>query len=817
MSLNHINYIQITPQNKIQLLLGTNGSGKSSILTQITPLPANHQDYHKGGYKVIELIHNNSRYILKSLFNEDGNKYHFIKDDIELNDGLKATTFTELVRQEFRITQEIQDVMTGSQTFTRMEVGQRRNWFTKISDADYTYAIKYFSRLKEQHRDMTGAIKLHQSRLVQESEKLLTPELEDKYRKEIIIFNDLLVKLLDNKTPTRVSKLELNKSIESLESELMQLVSKVKQSKSNFPNNEGFLSKEAIEDQIIEQKAKLRSLESEIETIATSIENQDKTLQVLKDSNLGSIDDIDSSIDTQLNNVANLKMQNRLGLVFTDPTIAYQALQSVSDNLIQLASELTVNVDRQYSRDSYASALERLKTLETARDQMLLAINDLVAKRKQLEHYKEHNQVECPKCSHVWHQGYEEAQYQSTLGQLGLLEAKRETVLNSIVDQQNLIERMRSYLEMYRTYVQLSRAWSALNPLWEYLTQTDTIFKEPNKLTQIVETLKGDLLVAMQLEVASKTLKDSLTLKESLQQSQETSISSLLEHSVELHHRLYTKNQELQGTKFLLGQFNTYKESIELISKATLEIEILIKQRESKTEDLITVAKMESLNDAIQLVQMELYDREQMIAKIDIQRAVIMNIQLQILELKEKSEVLKIAITELSPSQGLIAKGLTGFINHFVAQINNFIKKIWLYPMELIAIVPDEEDGVDLDYKFSVRVNDDSVIPDISRGSAGMREVIDLAFKVVSMQYLGLEKAPLILDEFGVQLDSAHRQSAHFAINNLINTMDFSQIFMVSHYESAYGSLKNADICVLHPSNINIPKDLVYNRNCKIS
>jgi ABC-type nitrate/sulfonate/bicarbonate transport system ATPase subunit len=85
------------------------------------------------------------------------------------------------------------------------------------------------------------------------------------------------------------------------------------------------------------------------------------------------------------------------------------------------------------------------------------------------------------------------------------------------------------------------------------------------------------------------------------------------------------------------------------------------------------------------------------------------------------------------------------------------------------------------------------------------------------MSYLGLEKAPLVLDELGAKLDSAHRQSVQFEITNLITTSNFSQVFMVSHYENAYGSLNNADICVLHPSNINIPKNMAYNTHVKMS
>lgn len=48
MLLRSINHITITPKSKIQIILGTNSSGKSSLLKELSPLPANPSDYLKG-------------------------------------------------------------------------------------------------------------------------------------------------------------------------------------------------------------------------------------------------------------------------------------------------------------------------------------------------------------------------------------------------------------------------------------------------------------------------------------------------------------------------------------------------------------------------------------------------------------------------------------------------------------------------------------------------------------------------------------------------------------------------------------------------
>lgn len=820
LALSHIDYLEINPQNKIQLILGTNGSGKSSVLSQLTPLPASHQDYHKGGYKIVEILHNNSHYELKNLFEIDKNRFHFIKDGVELNDGLTASTFTELVRQEFKITADIQAMLCGNTVFHLMPIDKRRTWFTKISDSDFTYAIAYYNKLRERHRDMVGSIKMQQSRLVQESEKLLTPEMEETYRYEISLFQELLQHYLDLKSPIRVQRDVLQRQALDIETKMVGLTQSFRNAHRDFPNLEGFESGEAIDEAIITLRGRQTYLESEVSTTVEKIDQQDKVLATLKESEISSVTDIDITIDTLLQESKDLSSQIRLGLIFDDVDKAQQALNTVIDKLLFISSELVENVDRKYTRDTYIAALDVSKQLDTEFIQLQGLKNETALKRKELEHYKAHNQIECPKCKHAWFKGYSEDTYQATLRQETLLNEHEAILTAKIEAQNNLIQVIRGYLERYREYVQVSNAWSDLTPLWNYLSLNSIVFDQPKKIPTIIETLKGDLQVLLKQEQVKKRLSETLALKKTLVDNQEANVASFIQHTEELHEKLHNLNAELQQVRQQSSKLQSYKVTLKNMNAVTIELESLVRTRETLSSEMVNAVKMETLNSVIQQVHMELTDREQTIAKQDIQRAIIMNIQLNLKELTEKSELLKIAIDELSPTEGLIAKGLTGFINHFLAQMNHFIKKIWLYPMELVPIIPSEDNGVDLDYKFQVRINDDpdpsNLVPDISKGSAGMKEIIDLAFKVVNMMYLGLEKAPLVLDEFGARLDAAHRQSAQAGISNIINSSNFSQIFMVSHYENAYGSLTNADICVLHASNIKLPNDLAYNKHVKL-
>ena len=90
LSLNHIDSLEYTPVAKTQVIIGTNGSGKSSLLYELSPMPSHHRMYDHG-YKQITIEHKGSTYVLTSDFTK-GKSHSFIKDGIELNPGVGTYT-----------------------------------------------------------------------------------------------------------------------------------------------------------------------------------------------------------------------------------------------------------------------------------------------------------------------------------------------------------------------------------------------------------------------------------------------------------------------------------------------------------------------------------------------------------------------------------------------------------------------------------------------------------------------------------------------------------------------------------------------------
>lgn len=789
----------------------------SSLIKELSPLPGLPAEFKKDGYKYIEILHNQSHYCLRSVFASTGNRFSFIKDDVELNPGGTVTVYRDLVKREFNITPEIHDLLCGFHSFHRMSIAERRSWFTKISDCDYNYAITYYNKLKEQFRDIQGGIKLNQSRLVQESEKLLSPAEEDQLREEIKHLRTVLQLLLDCKTPLAESRFELNQGLEDNENTLDRLSREMIAYRKRFLNWEGFQSVSDIDHAIITHQARVNSLSLKVDELCHKIEADQNKYTALEKTNLDSLNDLDTHLDFLLTAIHDEKQKIQIAIQFDQPKDALQALITVKANLIDIFTHIPPDENKRMTRENYESLL-RLKTekttgLKTSED----ALSEFIRQQKDLEHARDHNQVECPKCQYTWLQGYDEAIYRTVLKSIELEGIKIERFKTSLAELDVQLEEMREYNLLVKQYKAVVSNWEILNPLWQYLTSLKTIAQNPKTVLTVLQDIEMDLSSHVRLYELSKQLEDTLAIKDLTEKDQAMDFHSL-KTSIESNNReLYQANKSIQYSKAYVERLNEYRDislKMEILSE---EIARVLKDTENQRDRLIDIYRQEALGDVIQLVRLDVARKEQLLSRIDIQKALVDDIGQQITTLTDKSDVLKIAVQELSPTEGLIAKGLAGFINHFVSQMNSFIKKIWLYPLELIPISPDKENELELDYKFAVKVNDQTIIPDITRGSSAMREVIDLAFRVISMQYLDLQEAPLFLDELGSSFDKAHRDNIKHLMHNLTISSSFSQIFIISHYEEMYGSFKNSDIAVLCPSNISEIENSVVNTHVIIN
>lgn len=90
-------------------------------------------------------------------------------------------------------------------------------------------------------------------------------------------------------------------------------------------------------------------------------------------------------------------------------------------------------------------------------------------------------------------------------------------------------------------------------------------------------------------------------------------------------------------------------------------------------------------------------------------------------------------------------------------------------------------------------------------------EIVNLAFKLTGMLYLGLTDYPLYLDELGAAFDEQHRINVMNFVKQLMEVNQHSQMFLISHYAASWGVFTGAQVLVLDGSNIAIPQE--YNKH----
>ena len=210
LALSGINEIIYTPESPYQLILGTNGCGKSSLLSQLSMMPAVAGDYHEGGRKIWKGFVNGNYYVLESTIGKKSARHSFkikyagVGDEVELNDGGTGQVQKELVFQHTGLPSEIEDVLLSrsiSSRFVNMSPAKRQEWFQVLSPVDIKEGMEVYQSFMARARQMT-AVHKHGTEQIPEVSKSLLPEAERlTLEQEIQQVRELLTTYLEAKIP----------------------------------------------------------------------------------------------------------------------------------------------------------------------------------------------------------------------------------------------------------------------------------------------------------------------------------------------------------------------------------------------------------------------------------------------------------------------------------------------------------------------------------------------------------------------------------------------------------------------------------------
>jgi len=390
LALTNLTTITLYPNRNMTILVGTGGIGKSSIVKEMSPIPADLKQYGKDGYKEIVIIHDSIRYTLRS--DKSTNKHFFYREKENLNIGGTRKQQTILVEKHFNYTQQIHDIVTGVKQFTTMSVSERKRWFISISNVDFTYSLKIYNKIKERNRDLVANIKLLNSKLATEKSSILSESELNKYKKDLTYLNSYLEHLLDSKQ-NGITTYTKDTSIESSVKELTKLLNLISRKHT-----------------ISELEKSIPLLERDIE-IATknSLKIKEKIDKIHKLEDIkytGDINSINNHIERIEKEINRIKDSIYLDIPFKSTETYLKSIIYIYPILTQHLTDL--NEYRRFynmDRDEYNIAYKTLNALEKRYKQTIIERDNLVALDRRYEEDKRHI-VECDRCGNEVHVNY---------------------------------------------------------------------------------------------------------------------------------------------------------------------------------------------------------------------------------------------------------------------------------------------------------------------------------------------------------------------------------------------------------------------------
>jgi DNA repair exonuclease SbcCD ATPase subunit len=347
------------------------------------------------------------------------------------------------------------------------------------------------------------------------------------------------------------------------------------------------------------------------------------------------------------------------------------------------------------------------------------------------------------------------------------------------------------------------------------LAEKGVLTDAPESAVYRLQEIFTDLQLQIEMFEVERAYQEKLELLNSLKLVGSDDIKSVKEHLDALSEQVNHYTTQVQRYNNESARYTAELKRLQQFNATCERIRRIIRDKTALARTKRESIRRITYNQLVRDIQSELAVCEQRIGVAAQQKTIVSSLEKQVATYAANESVLAIVVKELSPTEGIIAEGMIGFMNGFIEQMNSIIRAVWSYKLEIQSCRMIDGETVDLDYKFPMRVQNaaSGLVSDVSKGSSGMLEIINLAFKIAAMRCLGLENAPLILDELGAAMDVQHKYETVQIIKALVEQRTFPQVFFISHDFAQYGGLANCQIALLNGINVVAPTGAQVNKH----
>lgn len=796
-ALNGKKSIKIFPETKIQMVLGTNGCGKSSLISLgFSPLAPDPSNFDDDGYWGVVFDHKGRTYKLEAWYKEK-NSYSFIVDGGEnLNKGRTITAHNDLVRIHFGYTKELHSLLTGQLRFTEMSAQQRQHWISRYATADFTYAFAKYKEWRTMYTKAKNAAEWVSDHLVEAKGRLMDVADVIEMRKRADELHETLDMLMREPKSGNgaLNDADLEWKIRSVNAEIDALLL------TEYPDIIDFRSQDDLNlrlDQLDviynECNGELRVHAERLSELETLKAKAQQMLQIDPDVLKLEIEQIRKELNALPAPVTGIHESLLMAApeVIIELRMATASLPPIRKTLGDVMKVSESILARKMKNNQYGGVLEDIS--------------------RQIQHIQNCESIACPSCNHMFKPGVEP-------GTLEELETRRQKghditqgldkELETLSDELDVVQETASAYEQMDI---LKNKYQARYPgLFSYLDQCGWTMLGRG-LAEKYAMYERDVH-SSGLRVKAQIRLDIVLDAISRFNHEGGEMSAVMEN--------YYKAKAAYETTFkYLTEIKTNKTEVNTIRTGMLDYERRVMAAEasydSLREELIKYCNHQGdvmVGDLIKKTKQSIGIVEYALAEQDGHETLVKDLEKQLVAASTQQVAMKKLVDAMCPKKGLLAEQITHQMNTVISVVNKIIQRVWGYPLYISPGAVDDDNGID--YKFPLTV-DKVTRDDIAQGSSSAKDVVDQAFRLAGYGCMKLTDYPLYLDEIGASFDETHRHNLIPLIKDLADDARFSQVLIISHALDSQTAFPSSQTIILDDRNLTYPHQ--YNQHVEFA
>lgn len=846
--------------NRVVIILGENGSGKTTIMSQLHPFANNgNTDQRsikelmiegKEAYKEIHFLDGHDKYEVKHFYTKSGSvKSYISKNGKELNPNGNVTSFLECLYDEFTLATDFLNLLrlgSNDSNFIKMSATERKKYTTSLLDDVKVYA-KLFKTVSDDLRalksvlknvaDKINKLKVYSLKELENEIHTLSNTLEDNRKTKDDLVNERAV------LSANISSILNSKSLEEILRERDETSHMIKSLDKSLQKLEEIDDVKNIEKELLECKEKLSKLTNEREVIISRESELVSRMTEYKSAN--------EKFSLQLGNF-NPNEVNRLK----------DLINKYED---RLATEFKGydNSDVKYKSEDLKEALDLMKSIDSVCS-LMIGFNNK-AKKEIVELYLDNPSENHEKEIHVMHNNITSKLEKAKISKNNQVYKKKVApaemrfMFKPAGCQYNNCSMEAFYREITsaeefdtkeidKTIAKLEREleeiddYYAVNSNISYIkmildSNSKLIEKVPrdlfdfNKILHAIATetvFFNEEFVTKLINIADKhtmytdILKNISDLKERLSIHEENSgammlIKNQMDENYTKLSSIDKELSELDWKKHKLGQdieelTNLMEELTEFLTISKERDNMITQVNELKElqtkliKDISTIEsnyiKIKSTNNKIEEIDYKIRHNSDLLETLRRNLVNYKELTKEKEELEEKFEDLTVIREALSSTKGIPLLYMRIYMMDSLSQINELLDIVYDGTLEVQPFIIDED-------SFKIPYTKNGInIPDVRSCSQGEETFLSMAISFAFISRSIDRYNIMLLDEIDAALDQRRRQSFLDTLEAQLNIINAEQVFMITHnnafYDYPVDAIITSDINLDNYKNMNI-------------